>query len=124
MNADEIETVLANWIEQALSPIGQLPEGTAPASWIAARFMEWWRQSLREALNDIDGTVSNAERATEAVRKELILRLGGWESFGDALHELIHLRDALGELRGIMKLSQQTDAQPDVIQPDREGIIE
>ncbi len=32
-------------------------------------------------------------------------RLGGWESFGETLHEHCHLRDALAELRTILGLT-------------------
>jgi hypothetical protein len=44
MPRNEIETVLANWIGQALSPLGQLPQGTDAAEWIARRFAEWRRE--------------------------------------------------------------------------------
>jgi hypothetical protein len=102
MATDEIETVLTNWIGQALSPIGQLPEGATPAGWVAARFSEWWRDRAGDTIGD-------AERAADAVREEL-MRLGGWDSFGEALHELIHLRDALGDLRGLMRLPGESDS--------------
>ena len=38
MARSEIETVLANWIEQAFSRPGQLPPGVEPAEWIASHF--------------------------------------------------------------------------------------
>jgi hypothetical protein len=88
MVSNEIEAVLTNWIEQALSPAGQLPGGVTPAGWVAARFSAWWRDRGGD-------TIIDAERAAAAVREELT-RLGGWECFGDALHELIHLQDAFG----------------------------
>src|SRR5690349_4600571 len=94
MATDEVEVVLANWIEQALAPIGQLPEGMPPATWIASRFTEWWRGRVADPLDD-------AERAAASVREEL-MRLGGWASFGEALHELIHLSDALADLRAVL----------------------
>ena len=96
MNIDEIETVLINWIEQALSPIGQLPVGVTPAGWVAAHFSAWWRDRAGDTIGD-------ADRAAVAVREEL-MRLGGWERFGEALHEMIHLQDALGDLRALMRL--------------------
>jgi hypothetical protein len=95
---NEIEAVLANWIEQALSPPGQLPEGIDPSAWIAARFTEWWSVRAEEALGD-------AERAASGIRYELN-RLGGWESFGEALHEHIHLQDALADLRSVLGLAK------------------
>jgi hypothetical protein len=65
MATDEIETVLANWIEQALSPIGRLPEGVAPGAWAAARFSAWWRDRA-------GGSIGDAERSAAAVRQELM----------------------------------------------------
>jgi hypothetical protein len=102
MATDEIETVLTNWIEQALSPIGRLPEGITAAAWVAAQFAAWWRDRARDAMGD-------ADRAAFGVRAEL-MRLGGWQVCGEALHEMIHLQDALGDLRGLMRLPVESDA--------------
>src|SRR5262245_40284708 len=99
MGQSEIESVLANWIERALSPVGHLPPGIDPAAWISCRFAEWWKVRAEGALID-------AERAASVIRSEL-MRSGGWELFGEALHEQIHLQDALANLRGI--LGFQTD---------------
>jgi hypothetical protein len=96
MAENEIEAVLANWIRQALSPPGELPQGTDAAEWIACRFAEWWRERAEEALG-------GAEMAASAIRDELT-RLGGWESFGAAMEEHCYLQDALGELRTILGL--------------------
>jgi hypothetical protein len=103
MATDEIETVLTTRFEQALSPIGRLPEGITPAAWVAANFAAWWRDRVRDAIGD-------ADRAASAVREEL-MRLGGWETFGEALHEMIHLQDALGDLRGLMRLPVEPEAE-------------
>jgi hypothetical protein len=102
MATDEIETVLTNWIEQALSPIGQLPEGVTPGAWTAARFSAWWRDRA-------SGTIGDAERAAAAVRQEL-MRLGGWNKFGEALHEVSHLQEALCDLRGLLRLPAESDS--------------
>ena len=98
MARNEIEVVLANWIGQALSSPGQLPHGTDAAEWIASRFVEWWRMQAERALGD-------AEMAASAIRDELT-RLGGWESFGEAMHENCHLQDALGDLRRILGIGE------------------
>ena len=103
MATDEVETVLAAWIEHVLSPVvPPPPEDFSPSTWVAARFAEWWRECAGD-------TLAEAERAATAVAEELT-RLGGWEPFGEALHELAHLRDALSELRGLMRLSEKADA--------------
>jgi hypothetical protein len=98
MAGSEIETVLANWIRQALDPPGQFPQGTDASVWIAARFAEWWRERAEDALCD-------AESAASAIRVELT-RMGGWESQGEAMHEHCHLQDALRDLRQIMGLAE------------------
>jgi hypothetical protein len=93
----ELEQVLSNWIKQALSPPGQLAEGQDPANWVAQRFIEWWRSHRVEpALND-------AASALRAVRSDLE-RLGGWNNpqVAEAMHELIHIGDALGDLRAAL----------------------
>lgn len=96
MAANELEVVLAGWIGQALSQSGRLPEGTHAAEWIASHFAEWWRGRAEEALVD-------AELSSSAIHQELT-RVGGWDSFGEAMHESCHLRDALNDLRTILGL--------------------
>lgn len=98
MPGDELARVLANWIDQALSPIGELTPGADPATWIAARFAEWWRTRTEEALDD-------AEAAASGLRAELE-RLGGWNAFGQAMHEHRHLEEALAQLRSLMEPSR------------------
>jgi hypothetical protein len=99
MSTNELETVLENWIGQAISSIGNLPEGTAPAAWVTERFSEWLRERVAEALGA-------AELATSEINDNL-LRRGGWESFGEELHELIHLRDALADMRGVLGIDEK-----------------
>jgi hypothetical protein len=93
MPGDELARVLANWIDQASSPLGELPPGADPATWVASRFAEWWRRRTEETLGD-------AEAAASGLRAELE-RLGGWKAFGEAMHELGHLEEALAELRSM-----------------------
>ncbi len=97
MTRSELETVLANWIGQALTPPEQLPQGVDPAKWAACRFAEWWGGRVGDVL-------AEAETAAAAIRDELT-RLGGWESLGEAMHEHIHLQQALGELRALLGLA-------------------
>jgi len=87
----EFETVLRNWIEQALSPIGKFGDGTDSAKWVAAQFCSWWRQSLGVSLDDADASASH-------LSKELN-QLGGWQSHGEAMEAICHLQDALADIR-------------------------
>jgi hypothetical protein len=94
----EIEQVLENWIEQALSSSGKLAGGITPARWIAKNFIHWWRPQVDDALGD-------AESAAEQLRAELV-RLNTPAQLGEAFHELAHLQDALGDLRCRLGLDQ------------------
>ncbi len=102
MDRSETEIVLANWILQAISEIGQFDEGVEPSKWIAVNFLNWWNKRIDDSLSD-------AEHAAISVRNELN-RIGGWnnQALAGALHELTHLVDALGELRGMFEQSQNT----------------
>ncbi len=100
---NEIEQVLINWIDEAPSPVGQLPADSTPAKWIASRFLSWWRQYFE---GRIDESFGDAERALGGIQLELH-RHGGWDKFGEALHECIHLKDALEDLRCTLLLSKE-----------------
>jgi hypothetical protein len=104
MAADEIETVLANWVRQAMSADGRLPARTEPAAWVAAHFSKWWKERASESLGE-------AELAIVRVRGELT-RLGGWETFGEALHELAHAAAALDDLRSVLGFSDPEGETP------------
>jgi hypothetical protein len=90
----ELEQVLSNWISQAISPPGQLAEGLDPAKWVAQQFLKWWQS------NEVERPLNDAALAMNGIRCEME-RMGGWNNaeLGEAMHELIHLKDALDELR-------------------------
>jgi hypothetical protein len=91
MPESEIKQALANWIEQATSPIGRLADGIAPSEWIARQFINWWRMQVEDALSD-------ADRAAHGLREELA-RINDPARLGEALHELTHVQDSLADLR-------------------------
>ncbi len=93
----EIEAVLGNWIREAYSESGSFPQGSDREKWLATQFASWWRKRVNEPLSD-------AETAARKIHDEL-MRLGGWESFGEALHEHCHLRDALAEFRSLLGMT-------------------
>src|SRR5947209_4409933 len=98
MDRLEIEQGLANWIAQATTPPGELPPDTDPAQWVAQQFLRWWLPRVEDELGDAGSAVLGAWRELE--------RLGGGSNadLGEAMHELIHARDALGTLRGLLGL--------------------
>ncbi len=106
MSEHEMEQVLSNWIRQATSPEGELlPKGIEPAKWVTKQFLGWWHdQAVASAVGD-------AELAAERVRAELV-QLGGFSNaeLGEAMHELIHLTDALGEIKQCLGLKSDNDA--------------
>jgi hypothetical protein len=101
MPSSEIEEVLANWIQQATAQPGQLAEGLDPAKWIADRFLKWWRTDV------VERPLTDAEGATQRIRSELE-RLDGWNNpqWDKVMHELIHLSDAIGELRAALGFTE------------------
>ena len=107
MDAAEIERVLANWIAQATAPPGTLAPGTNPAQWVAQQFLRWWHPQVAGELSDAESAVMRSWRELE--------RQGGWSNndLGEAMHELIHARDALGTLRALLGLpTEGQDAEP------------
>jgi len=102
MVSNEVEQVLSNWIRQATSQPGQLAEGLDPAKWIAHRFLKWWR------TDSVEQPLAEAGLAAQRIRSELE-RLGGWSNpqLGEAMHELIHLSDAIAELRAALGSTEE-----------------
>jgi hypothetical protein len=107
MQKSNLEEVLTNWIKQATYAPGKLADGIDPAKWIAEKFVAWWQSEVEDRLAD-------AELATAGVRAEL-QRLGGWENkqLGEALHELIHVSDALSDLRVALGLIKESNGSPE-----------
>jgi hypothetical protein len=107
MDSAEIERVLANWIAQATAPPGALAPGTDPARWVAQQFLRWWHPQVADELSDAESAVMRSWQELE--------RLGGWSNtdLGEAMHELIHARDAMGTLRAMLSLpAEGQDAVP------------
>jgi hypothetical protein len=91
MNRSEIQQVLRNWIEEALSPVGRFAEDIDPPTWVADNFIAWWQKRVEDALDRVQGSAGYlAAEANELA--EAATGLGvEWD-----IHEV---REALGELR-------------------------
>ena len=98
--------MLANWIAEAQSPLGRLPDAVQPAQWVAQRFLRWWKERVADEF-------AGAESAVAAVRAELD-QLGGWSNpqLGEALHELTHATEALASLRPLLGLEEAETDEP------------
>ena len=100
--ANKLNEVLANWLREANSSVGKLSGDVTSAEWVAKRLVDWLKNETKEPLE-------SAETALQIVRKELT-RFGGWNNkeLGEALHELIHIEDSLGDLRSLLDLAKGT----------------
>ena len=99
MPTNEIERVLSNWIREGTSHPGQLDKTLDSSTWIAQQFLKWWR------TDQVERPLGDAALAMHGIRKKLD-RLGGWSNpqVGEAMHDLIHLEDAITELREALGL--------------------
>ena len=102
MSETDIESVLRNWLVEAMSPLGQIADGVDRATWVARNFITWWRKH-------VDGSLTDAEIAANRLRNELAV-VARSPAFDEALHELSHLQDALGDLRNGLGFSPGTAA--------------
>jgi hypothetical protein len=63
---DELRDQLMNWLAQAMSPIGSLPDNTTPAEWVARNFIDVWRKPVRSSLDSIEHMLGEAGLAIQA----------------------------------------------------------
>src|SRR5437763_1852965 len=91
---NEIERVLANWIELALSPNGNLPGDTPPARWVAEKFLRWWSADLQSHLDDATAALARI--------KDRLHHHGGWEKAAELLDDCEHLAESLDSLRHVL----------------------
>lgn len=105
---DELRTVIANWLRQA-GGAGHLPDGIKTEDWVADQVMDWIEKSLLgEAVDELE----RAEVSVEGAHEEL-MRLGGWERFGEALHELTHAQEAVAFVRTALVRETTAAREPD-----------
>ena len=73
LTPSELEQVLANWIDQAVSGPGTLAPGVNPAAWAAAQFLTWWRGQVTKQLATAEKAVSQLIVAEQAkIRLDLV----------------------------------------------------
>lgn len=63
---DELVQTLRNWLNEANSPIGSLPEGTDPVEWAVRRFIASWQGPVRGGIEFIEESLQAALAALEA----------------------------------------------------------
>jgi hypothetical protein len=53
-HTDELVQALRNWLREANSPSGKLPEGMDAVEWAVRRFIDYWRTPTRNAIAGIE----------------------------------------------------------------------
>jgi hypothetical protein len=105
MSRSEIQQVLRNWIEQAMSPVGRFGDGVDPPAWVADNFIAWWRTRVEDSLNAVQGSAAYlVSEADELVERATDLKIGGdiheVREAGESLREKVgDLREAIGLAR-------------------------
>jgi hypothetical protein len=57
---DQLAIRLRNWLREANSPIGTLPEGMDAAEWAVRRFIDTWKNSARAAIESVEESLLQA----------------------------------------------------------------
>jgi hypothetical protein len=65
-NPDELKQALRNWLQEAQSPIGTLPEGTDPIDWAIHRFILYWEKPARRAIRSLEESLDKARELCNA----------------------------------------------------------
>src|SRR5687767_14104387 len=65
-NRDELMQVLRNWLDQAQSPIGSLPEGTDPVDWTIGQFIDYWEKPVRRGLENLEASLNRVRELCDS----------------------------------------------------------
>ena len=57
---DELVQNLRNWLREANSPMGALPEGVDPVEWAVRRFIDIWKADARNAIEGVEWNLVRA----------------------------------------------------------------
>lgn len=57
---DELVETLRNWLKEAESPIGTLPEGMDAIEWAVRRFIDTWKSPARNAIESVEDSLTRA----------------------------------------------------------------
>jgi hypothetical protein len=63
---DELVQALRNWLREAKSPIGALPEGMDAVEWAVRRFIDYWKTPMRNAIESIEESLYRAMELCDA----------------------------------------------------------
>lgn len=57
---EELVTALRNWLREANSPIGSLPDGMDATEWAVRRFIDTWKSTARNAIESVEESLNRA----------------------------------------------------------------
>jgi hypothetical protein len=57
---DELVQILRNWLREANSSLGTLPEGMDAVEWAVRRFIDYWKTPARSAIESIEESLYRA----------------------------------------------------------------
>jgi hypothetical protein len=63
---EDLKQALQNWLREAQSNEGALPEGTDPIDWAIQRFIAYWEKPTRQAIRSLEETLSRARELCDA----------------------------------------------------------
>ena len=63
---DELVQALRNWLREANSPIGALPEGMDAVEWAVRRFIDHWKTPARRAIEGVEESLYRAMALCDA----------------------------------------------------------
>ena len=63
---DELVRTLRNWLREAASPTGSLPDGMDATEWAVRRFIASWAEPVRDVVRGIEESIGAAEAALAA----------------------------------------------------------
>ena len=62
---DELVQTLRNWLDQAKSPPGSLPEGMDTVNWAIRQFIHSWQRPVRSTIEVLEECIRDAAEACE-----------------------------------------------------------
>jgi hypothetical protein len=93
---DELVQALHNWLREANSPIGSLPEGMDAVEWAVRRFIDYWKTPARSAIEGVQESLYRAMALCDSgaplpeIKKEIDL---AWQTLQEDLRDHLGLYD-------------------------------
>jgi hypothetical protein len=63
---DELVQILRNWLREAMSPTGTLPQGMDAVEWAVRRFITVWKTKAQSAIEGVEESLIQAMEMCDA----------------------------------------------------------